>query len=499
LAKMFMTSYKAPIQTDSDGVHYMDLSAMGADYRAVDIDIYNYTGTVDSDGHCHEFTGVSSYTSDLFIQGEEGECAYIALYKDQSISKLTDAIRITWGGNYGGHGIQYYIVSKQNSYIDLSNSNAIFTAPWVFAKHPTGRFGYIGTNKRGGNWDFEWNFVSFGNRTQGYYVYPSSIRNLIDDVNRITIRCPDYIRKGSFIGIACDTPKESYIDFTCTLSGNNSERTKLMELSDKSLRLQCGSDETSSELLIEAVSASNPNLKTSKRITVLPYGWSGEWDSGGDSGGGDSGGGDDGSSGTSSLVTDIALSVNPDTVVPGGHSIIEVSVNGTGDYSQAFTAQLSGHTSPDTHLVAGSNSCNLWVGEDETASSVLVTVSSVQDPSITAVKTIYIDQSGAEEDEATTAQQLQQTFWRGYATARAYFQRTKLSEFATIRISADYEPSTDAEHLKRAFWKGFVACLGTLGIIESDSEIIATLTDGVLYIKNAPVILNENTLEVGKW
>ena len=479
MAKMFITPYRAEIQTDSDGVNYFDLSAMGADYRAVDIDIYNYTGTVDSDGHCHEFTGAPSYTSDLF-RGDIAEYAYIAFYKDQSISKLTDAIRITWSE---GHGVQYYIVSKQNSYIDLSNSNAIFSAPWLFAKHPTGRFGYIGTNYRGGNWDFQWNFVSFGNRTQGYYVYPSSIRNLIDDVNRITIRCPDYIRKGSFIGIACDSAKEFYVDFTCTLSGNNSERTKLMELSDKSLRLQCGSDETASELLLEAVSASNPNLKATKRITVLPYGWSGGDDSGS----------------TSSRVTDIALSVNPDTVVPGGHSIIEVSVNGTGDYSQAFTAQLSGHTSPDTHLVAGSNSCNLWVGEDETASSVLVTVSSVQDPSITAVKTIYIDQSGAEEDEATTAQQLQQTFWRGYATARAYFQRTKLSEFATIRISADDEPSTDAEHLKRAFWKGFVACLGTLGIIESDSEIIATLTDGVLYIKNAPVILNENTLEVGKW
>lgn len=477
MAKMFITSYEAPIQKDSEGVHYFDLSAMGANYRVVDIDIYNYTGTVDSDGHCHEFTGVSSYTSDLFIQGEEGECAYIALYKDQSISKLTDAIRITWGGGYGHYGIQYYIVSKQNSYIDLSNSNAIFVAPWVFAKHPTGRFGYIGTNKRGGNWDFEWNFVSFGNRTQGYYVYPSSIRNLIDDVNTITIRCPDYIRKGSFIGIACDTPKESYIDFTCTLSGNNSQRTKLMELSDKSLRLQCGSDETSSELLIEVANASNPNLKATKRITVLPYGWSG-----------------DDSDSTSSRVTDIALSVNPDTVVPGGHSIIEVSVNGTGDYSQAFIAQLSGHTSPDTHLVAGSNGCNLWVSEDETASSVLITVSSLQDPSITAAGTIYIDQSGAEEDEATTAEQLQQAFLRGYATARAYFQRTKLSEFAAIRISAAEEPLTEAAHLKRAFWKGFAACIGTLGTVPT--EIVAILTDGVLHIKKAPAVLNGNTLEV---
>ena len=107
MAKMFITSYEAHIQTDDEGVHYFDLSAMGADYRVVDIDIYNYTGNVDSDGHCHEFTGVSSYTSDLFIQGEEDECAYIALYKDQSISKLTDAIRIKWGGKYGYTGIRY--------------------------------------------------------------------------------------------------------------------------------------------------------------------------------------------------------------------------------------------------------------------------------------------------------------------------------------------------------------------------------------------------------
>ena len=139
-----------------------------------------------------------------------------------------------------------------------------------------------------------------------------------------------------------------------------------------------------------------------------------------DSGGNGSGGtpGDNiGSSGdiTSSLVTDISLSVHPDTVVPGGHSTVEVTVNGTGNYSRAFTAQIGGHASSGTHLVKGGYSCNVWVAEDETADFVLVNVASVQDPTVTATEMIYIDHTGTEE-EKTTEENLRLAFWKGFAS-----------------------------------------------------------------------------------
>lgn len=217
------------------------------------------------------------------------------------------------------------------------------------------------------------------------------------------------------------------------------------------------------------------------------------------SGGGGSGGGTEdevigGGIILSSRVTDIVLTVSPDTVVPGGHSLIEVSVNGIGNYSQAFTAQIGGYASAATHLVTGGYGCNVWIAEDETADYVLVTVTSVQDPTITATEMIYIDQSATEEED-TAADKLQIAYWKGFATARAYFQQTSLSASASVRITrAEEEPSTEAGQLKRAFWNGFVACLGTFGIIPD--EIIATLTDGVLYIEKAPAVLNGNTLEV---
>ena len=135
-------------------------------------------------------------------------------------------------------------------------------------------------------------------------------------------------------------------------------------------------------------------------------------------GGGSDGGTDDEVIGggiiLSSRVTDIVLTVSPDTVVPGGHSLIEVSVNGIGNYSQAFTAQIGGYASAATHMVTGGYTCNVWIAEDETADYVLVTVTSVQDPTITATTMIFIDQS-ATEDDGTEAEQLRRAFWAGFA------------------------------------------------------------------------------------
>lgn len=200
-----------------------------------------------------------------------------------------------------------------------------------------------------------------------------------------------------------------------------------------------------------------------------------EYDPGEDPGGGgdpDPGGGGGGGDDETSLVTGIDLHVYPDTVVPGGHATIEVTVNGIGNYSKAFTARLSGHSSADTELFSAGKSCNVWIAEEETAEYVLVTVASVQDPTVTATEMIYIDYSGT-EDEGTTQEQLQRAFWKGFAAARAYFQDAKVS--GSVNIAKDAEPTTKAGRLKRSFWQGFVSAL-----IVAAAETV----DAIAYLYN---------------
>lgn len=126
-----------------------------------------------------------------------------------------------------------------------------------------------------------------------------------------------------------------------------------------------------------------------------------------------------------SRVTGIALTVSPDTTVPGGHSFINVSVTGTGSYNPDFTAQISNHASPNTLLVTGDYGGNVWIGEDETADYVLVTVASVQDPTITATEMIYIDHSGTVPDPGSTEEQIQLAYWKGFAAAKAMYGGVK--------------------------------------------------------------------------
>lgn len=202
-------------------------------------------------------------------------------------------------------------------------------------------------------------------------------------------------------------------------------------------------------------------------ITVEAYDPGEDPGGGGDNPGG--GGGDD----ETSLVTGIDLYVYPDTVVPGGRATIEVSVNGIGNYSKAFAARLSGHASSETELFAAGNSCTVWIAEEETAEYVLVTVVSVQDPTVTATEMIYINHSGTEE-EGTTQQQLQQAFWKGFAAARAYFQEANVT--GTINIAKDAEPTSKAGKLRRSFWQGFVSAL----VVESVPDGVLISSDGYI-------------------
>ena len=232
-------------------------------------------------------------------------------------------------------------------------------------------------------------------------------------------------------------------------------------------------------------------FENGKSVTAEPMTMTVEaYDPGGDPdpGGGGGGGGDDDGDDETSLVTGIDLHVYPETVVPGGHATIEVTVNGIGNYSQAFTARLSGNSSPETELFSAGNSCNVWIAEEETAEYVLVTVASVQDPTITATEMIYIDYSGT-EDEGTTQEQLQRAFWKGYAAARAYFQEAKVSASASIHIAREEaEPTTKAGKLRRSFWQGFVSAL-IVAAAETEPE---TVPDGVLISSDGYILTDCN-------
>ena len=158
----------------------------------------------------------------------------------------------------------------------------------------------------------------------------------------------------------------------------------------------------------EATAADGTIFKTGSMIAVV------KGDDSSNPGDGGSGG-----DGTDNYVTDISLTVNPDTVPPGGHALFAVDVNGIGNYDPSFTAQINGHTSANTKLSQALIGGNLLVGTDETADYVLLTVASVQAPDITATEMIYIDHSGTGDGIGITEEQLRLAFWKGYAAAKA--------------------------------------------------------------------------------
>ena len=102
----------------------------------------------------------------------------------------------------------------------------------------------------------------------------------------LKIFCPDSIERGSYIGIACYIAEGYYLDFTCTVSGQSSSGTMLMDDTDDVILLHCGADEIANSLHIEVTSVETgefPSKTASKVITVT-----------GDISGGDSGGGSGG-------------------------------------------------------------------------------------------------------------------------------------------------------------------------------------------------------------
>jgi hypothetical protein len=154
---MYIVPGMPEVCTDNDGNQFYDISCL--DYRVVDIsDIYNYTGEVNSDGHALDFEGAQAYTSDHFST-ETIETAFVAFVPGQKINYMTDVIALRYGGNTA---FGFNILSKSSPELDGGNSSTIFDRPWLLASH-NGFMGFIGTNYRGNPWDYEWNWVPFGN------------------------------------------------------------------------------------------------------------------------------------------------------------------------------------------------------------------------------------------------------------------------------------------------------------------------------------------------
>lgn len=345
------------------------------------------SGFDNENANTDNFPGTYELISDLledYGQYKRG-AVFIATKAGQRFSDLTDCIRFVDSGS----GAISCVVFKNGA--QYGGSTGVFAyAPWTVFRNTSGQYGVVGLSSNGSR------VVALECDDISSYT---SLTDIIPDGD-ITIRCPDSVRQGLFIIVACDSPEQPYVDFTCTLSGHTSPMTKLMQNTDKTLRLQCGSDEGASELLLEVESG---GATASKAIQVIPYTPVGP-------------GAGDNEYDTTSRVTDISLLAFPDTVAPGGYSIMLISVNGEGDYSQRITAEISGHTSADTQYFSDGYFCNIAVGKDETAESVLVTITSAQDPSISASVWVNVDYSGDTPlDPGTDEERLQRAFWKGFA------------------------------------------------------------------------------------
>ena len=161
MVNMFIIPGVVETTTDADGNSFYDISCL--DYREVNIiDIYDYTGEVNSQGHVLNFEGAASYTSDYFSY-EILETAFIAIAPNQKTNYMTDVLVLHFGGD---NGVSFTITSKMFPQLAGGNASSIYTRPWLLSSY-NGLMGFIGTNNRGNPWDYKWNFLYFANYTTG--------------------------------------------------------------------------------------------------------------------------------------------------------------------------------------------------------------------------------------------------------------------------------------------------------------------------------------------
>lgn len=250
-----------------------------------------------------------------------------------------------------------------------------------------------------------------------YEPIPISYVRIVDPLNLYTIQFNNSFGFASCLAFVEGSASGNRWAWTAKITGNTSSQSRILRSSetDCMFTIFLAPDEKATSIEITVTSIEDETVSASQTFSVVS----------GNSNGGDSGGSGGGDSGDiePSLITNIELFIQPDELVPGGHAVASVIVSGTGEYNQDFTVEISGSNSLKTCFIKGIAYHNIWVGEDETAEFILVTVTSVQDPSMSETEMIYIDHSGTTVDPGATVEQLQRAYWNGYSAAKALYGR----------------------------------------------------------------------------
>ena len=109
-----------------------------------------------------------------------------------------------------------------------------------------------------------------------------------------------------------------------------------------------------------------------------------------------------------SYVTAIILNPASASLYPGEQVTIGVTLEGMGNYSRAFSAQMSGNLSSNTTLSCTDTSCTVVINQGETADDIIV--------AIEASGVMEFAEISIRHD---TPERLRAAYWKGFAAAKA--------------------------------------------------------------------------------
>lgn len=193
----------------------------------------------------------------------------------------------------------------------------------------------------------------------------------------IAIHCHYHVKVGEMLGVTVSlTVPEGYDNsYTLEVQGAESENTRIEETDVENVHhLYIGADETSTMVLLRATSRQFPQLKATKGVQVV-----GE-----------------------AKVTGIEIITTNDTIETGSLKNVMAKVYGENVSTSAFTTSLSGNNDPQSQVIDRDDTIyfSLFCAWEETADSLTLTVTSIQDPSVSASKTFTVIKSDTGGDDS---------------------------------------------------------------------------------------------------